>query len=470
MQDQLTDPKRAVAEIGEKLNRFLRSSRYAQKRAEIEGIVEFSRTTAEERLAGILAHARDRVPRYRALQDRAALTLGDFPLTLKADLRDRFTDSISRDETGRMEPGHYFIHETSGSTGQPVRLLTTAETGGLSSLVIAERLNRYLELPDTGTELNLGLQYEGTPLVEAGYLPRPYVRCNLRGFDPSSPRIAQTYAATVGAFPVDRIVGTSSRLVGLARYCLERGVELQPKAVVASYEHLPEEGRRLIEAAFGRSVTTVYVTSETGPAAWECRRGSLHFQDDFVTPELLPYQGDPALRSITLTALLSRAMPVLRYVTGDLCAPATDCGCGLPGTAVHSLVGRSKATLVGTDGSVYSPYALLAALSNAGLPDFQVLQEQPGDLQLIVPEPTAEVRRCVEAIDDDLAAYFADGRGLRLRLSAADTFVLSGRGKRNPVVQRLDVAPGAVEGTGYLRSGVRSPAYTGPVPRRPSVP
>ncbi|MBP0448681.1 phenylacetate--CoA ligase family protein [Kitasatospora sp. RG8] len=470
MQNHSSDPKIAVSEIGEKLNRFLRSARYAEKRAEIEKLVEFDSATAADRLAGILAHARDRVPRYRSLQDHVKPVLTDFPLTRKADLRDRFIDLISRDETGRMEPGHYFIHETSGSTGEPVRLMTTAETGGLSSLVIAERLCRHLDLPDTGTELNLGLHYEGTPLVEAGFLPRPYVRCNLRGFDPSSPSIVETYASVVGAFPVDRIIGTSSRLVGLARYCLEQGIRLRPKAVVASYEHLVEEGRRMVEDAFRCPVTTVYATSETGSAAWECRQGNLHFQDDFVTPELLPYDGDETLRSIVLTGLLTRAMPVIRYVTGDLCSPATACGCGLPGTAVGSLVGRSKATLVGADGLVYSPYALLAALSNAGLADFQVLQEHPGILQLIVPDATEDARRCVEHINRDLASYFREGQGFRLRLAATGTFVLSGRGKRNPVVQRLDVAPGAVEGTGYLRSGVRSPAYAGPVAQGPSVP
>lgn len=463
MQNNLSDAQREVAEIGEKLNRFLRSARYAQKRAEIEELVEFDSAKAAERLDRILAHARTTVPRYRPLQDHPKPALRDFPLTRKSDLHDRFIDSISRDETGRMEAGRYFIHETSGSTGQPVRLLSTTETGGLSTLVIAERLNRYLGLPDTGTELNLGLHFEGTPLVEAGYLPRPYVRCNLRGFDPSSPAIVETYAAVVGAFPVDRIVGTSSRLVSLARYCLDRGVRVRPRAVVASYEHLAEEGRRMIEEAFQCPVTMVYVTSETGTAAWECRQGNLHFQDDFVTPELLPYHDDQALRSVVLTGLLTRVMPVIRYVTGDLCSPPTLCGCGLPGTAVDSLVGRAKATLVGGDGRVYSPYALLAALSNAGLADFQVLQERPGVLQLIVPPATGEAGRCVESINRDLAGYFRDGRGFRLELSTTGTFVLSGQGKRNPVVQRLEVAPGAMEGTGYLRSGVRSDAYTGPV-------
>ncbi|WP_371675135.1 phenylacetate--CoA ligase family protein [Streptomyces sp. NBC_01276] len=439
-----------VREMRERMARKTSSSWFRERRQEIAELAAYDRDRGTERLDRLLATARERVPRYRALRGREQVGLGDFPLTRKSDLRTHFLDSISRDATGLMEPGRFFLTQTSGSTGQPVALLSTVETGGLSNDVIRERFSAHLGLPDSGTVLNVGLLFGGTPLLEPVMLPRPYVKCNLAGFDPDSPGIVADYEAVVGRLAVDLVTGSSSRVIALARYCAERGIRLRPQGVVATYEHMPDSGRRLVEETFDCRVTMLYATSETGYAAWECRRGRMHFQDDLVLPEITP-AGEDEVGEIVLTQLLSTPMPVIRYVTGDLAPRPTTCDCGLPGTVTDGLLGRSGSSLVGLDGAAYSPYALLAALCAAGLPDFQVVQHEPGLLDLVTVGAPADAAATVRSVNSRLGEHFGPRRGFRLRHRPEGAFVLTAGGKRNPVVQRLEVAQ-APERTRYIHS------------------
>ncbi|MFF3389990.1 hypothetical protein ACFYW1_03400 [Streptomyces sp. NPDC002669] len=436
-------------QLRERITRKASSAWFLEKRREIESLAPYDPEQGRERLDHLLATAAERAPYYRALRGRERLSLRDFPRTRKSDLRERFIDFVSRDATGRMASGAFFLTQTSGSTGQPVTLLSTAETGGLLTHVVRERFSAFLGLPDSGTVLNVGLLFPDTPLFQPVMLPRPYVKCNLRGYGPDAPDIVADYEAVVGRFPVDLITGSSSRVITLARYCLERGIVLRPNGVVATYEHMPDSGRRLIEEAFGRPVTMLYTTAETGYAAFECGRQRMHFQDDFVLPEI-EAAGDGA-GEIVLTSLLSTPMPVIRYVTGDLAHRPVDCDCGLPGTVTAGLVGRARCSLVGRDGAAYSPYALLAALAAAGLPDYQVVQDEPGTLDLITVGPTAPAAACVDDLNTRLDTHFGARQGFRLRHRPDRDFHFTAGGKRNPVVQHLQL-PDTPQRSAYLQS------------------
>ncbi|MER6914755.1 hypothetical protein ABT354_24035 [Streptomyces sp. NPDC000594] len=468
-----SDLAHAFHELRERTTRKASSAWFREKRQEIENLTPYSPDRGRERLDHLLTTAVRRVPYYRALHGRERLGLGDFPLTRKEDLSAHGLDFISRDATGLMEPGRFFLARTSGSTGQPVTLLSTAGTGSLSNQVIRERFSAHLGLPDTGTVLNLGLLFPGTQLLEPMMLPRPYIKCNLRGYDPDAPDIVADYEAVVGRFPVDAITGSSSRVIALARFCLSRGITLRPHGVVAGHEHMPDSGRRIIEEAFGTPVTMLYATSETGYAAYECGRRRMHFQDDLVLPEIAPAgdgatgaeatgdepardratgdepTGDDAVGAVVLTSLLSTPMPIIRYLTGDLAPRPTTCDCGLPGTVTDALQGRARSSLVGLDGTLYSPYALLAALAEAGLPDFQVVQHEPGTLDLVTVGPAEAAEACVRDVNRRLDAHFGARQGFRLCHRPRHPFRFTASGKRNPVVQHLPL-PDSPERSAYL--------------------
>ncbi|WP_327418555.1 hypothetical protein [Streptomyces sp. NBC_01233] len=136
-------------------------------------------------------------------------------------------------------------------------------------------------------------------------------------------------------------------------------------------------------------------------------------------------------------------------MTGDLAARPVDCGCGLPGTVTDALLGRARSSLVGLDGSLYSPYALLAALAAAGLPDFQVVQHEPGMLDLVTVGPVEAAAACVRDVTRGLDAHFGARQGFRLRHRPHHAFRFTASGKRNPVVQRLQL-PDTPERSAYL--------------------
>ncbi|MEU3985789.1 hypothetical protein AB0F77_37975 [Streptomyces sp. NPDC026672] len=411
-------------------------------------MVEFDSAAGAVRLDKLLRRAVEQVPYYRGLSPDVRHGLNDFPLVHKAQLRDCFTDFIARTGDGRMERGTYFMNQTSGSTGQPVRVLSTAESTGVTNAVVQERINVFRDVPASGVVLHVGLMYAGMKQMEAISLPRPYVKINLPGFDPASSESREQYEAVVGSFPIDKITGSSSRIISLARYCDDRGITLRPRAVVASHEHMPESGRRLVEAVFACSVTMLYMTSETGPSAWECPRHRMHFQDDFVVPEMIARDGQDG-SDIVLTDLSSTVMPIIRYVSGDMSTGVTECDCGLPGTVVDGFIGRARVSLLGRDGELYSPYTLLGALAESRITDFQLVQEEEGVVQLIVPADDGSCGAVARVLNDALDESLGARRGFRLVARPDEPFVLTAAGKRNPVVQRLDLPLGP-ERQGYI--------------------
>lgn len=449
--------REAFEEAREQLEHEKESPAALEQRAHIERNIVPDPLAGERRLADLLDVARDQVPRYAALRklDRPP-RLADLAVVVKRDLQAAFPDFIARDPLdGAMAPGSFYLLRTSGSTGEPVSTLKTVEGDGMADAIILERLFASVGVPETGVALRVALMPRETQLVEVSLSPRPFINWNLRGYNPTLPDVREEYEAVVGAFGVDLIYGTSSRIISLAFWCQDRSVKLRPSAIIASYDEMPDSGRQLVEETFDAPVTMLYGTTETGLAAWECRQRALHFQDDWLVTEMLAEDGSPAdagaAGQLVLTSLKSSVMPILRYDTGDLVAvPSGGCACGLPGTAAPGLRGRSSVKLLGLDNEIYTVYPLTSRLADIGLLDYQVVQDEPGVATLITPSRGPDPAVAVASINSDLSDYFGRGRGFRLRLGPPDSFVLTGEGKRNVLVQRLEVPLGA-ERASYLR-------------------
>jgi phenylacetate-CoA ligase len=79
---------------------------------------------------------------------------------------------------------------------------------------------------------------------------------------------------------------------------------------------------------------------------------------------------------LVATVLVNRAMPLLRYRTGDRAALRTEacaCGCAMPLLGV--MTGRAADTLIMRDGLRVSPYALTCAIERIpGVLRYQVSQ------------------------------------------------------------------------------------------------
>lgn len=145
----------------------------------------------------------------------------------------------------------------------------------------------------------------------------------------------------------------------------------------------------MIEEVFHCPAVSLYGTSETGIAGWECREHRMHFELDAVVPEVVDDRGSPVAPGETggllLTSLKSTVMPIIRYDTGDMAQlPARPCPCGRRGPSIGALEGRAGLVLVGRSGRTQPPYLLMSLIDELGVGDFQLVQDVPGTVRLVV--------------------------------------------------------------------------------------
>jgi phenylacetate-CoA ligase len=128
--------------------------------------------------------------------------------------------------------------------------------------------------------------------------------------------------------------------------------------------------RAAIERAFAARAHDIYGLSEIiGPGvAGECEaRSGLHVCDDHFLPEIV----DPATGAVqppgvegelVLTTLTKRAVPMIRYRTGDITRLTTEpCACGRTSARIARLKGRADDMLIGKGVNLY-PSEVEAAL------------------------------------------------------------------------------------------------------------
>ncbi len=154
------------------------------------------------------------------------------------------------------------------------------------------------------------------------------------------------------------ICGTPSFVLHIAESLREQGGD--PRALGLRYgmfgaEPWTEAMRGALERAFGCRAFDIYGLSEiVGPGvAGECEaQAGLHVCDDHFLPEVV----DPATGAslppgregeLVLTTLTKRAIPMVRYRTGDITTLTTDpCACGRTSVRMARVKGRSDDMLV----------------------------------------------------------------------------------------------------------------------------
>jgi phenylacetate-CoA ligase len=160
--------------------------------------------------------------------------------------------------------------------------------------------------------------------------------------------------------------------------------------VFSSAETLTDNARRLISGSFGCDLRNFYGSTEAAWIAWECEKGGMHLHDSVIA-EIVDSKGRPVPRggsgSLVLTPTWKRAMPFIRYDTGDIASLGPSCRCGRGTPVLGSLEGRSDDFIVMPSGMVRS--ARFVDLSIRDLPGillYQAYQPEAGSLEFrIVP-------------------------------------------------------------------------------------
>ncbi len=150
--------------------------------------------------------------------------------------------------------------------------------------------------------------------------------------------------------------------------------------------------RRLAETWDVR-VADVYSANEVGNIAFRCRADRLHVQSEAILTEILDEDGQPCSAGesgrVVVTALHNIATPLIRYDIGDYATAGTACPCGRAHPVIDKVLGRVRNIARTPDGRRFWPTALLGIRSVQPIRQFQFVQTALDtiELRLVLDRP-----------------------------------------------------------------------------------
>lgn len=341
-------------------------------------------------------HVMEHVPFYhtrfmeRGFNPEEFQTMADIqklPFTYKSDLREQYPFglfAVPPQETVR-------IHASSGTSGKPTVVGYTQSDLDDWSKAVARGLvaigaektdllhNAYgYGLFTGGLGLHSGAEQLGMTIV------------------PVSGGNTDRQITLIEDFQPRGICGTPSYMLHLAERMEEKG--LNPKASSLRYgifgaEPWSEELRKTLENKWGIRAFDIYGLSEImGPGvAMECQeQNGLHLMDDlFITEVIDPATGEPLpegmVGELVFTSLKKKALPIIRYRTGDLASVTTKmCGCGRTTTRMSRVKGRTDDMMIIRGVNVFPSEIERVLLQQPGVtPHYQIHRIQRAGLEAL---------------------------------------------------------------------------------------
>lgn len=310
-------------------------------------------------LRRLIAHAVGTVPYYRDSLGRDTGFLNDdfspqdfsaLPGTSRAILQQNF-ESLKSSALPNAH-GMARLGNTSGSTGEPARYLTTdLSTFFWHAFTLRDHLWHRRDLRASMLVIRAGktkvevrsnwFAEEQNAVFETGALIT--VPANLG---------TQDQWRQVTEHEPAYLLATASVLRDLAEYSLHNGLAPRRLREARSFgEPVDQALRDLCRNAWNVPLSDVYSTRETGYVALQCsEHESYHVQSEGAVVEVIDDDGNPAQPGqtgrVVVTPLHNFAMPLIRYDLGDFAevGPPCPCGRGLP--VLQRIAGRVRNMLL----------------------------------------------------------------------------------------------------------------------------
>jgi len=327
----------------------------------------------DKKLRALASYASEYSPFYRRLLEKKSIggleDLESLPLTRKEDLQEQPKSFVStRYDLNELEPV-----DTSGFTGQPRRTYLTP----------------------SDAECRLALEYRH--MVEAGVKPRD-VHAHVAHYE-FKPRFIQKFGLfrhyylsmfddetenllKLKGLKPDILSAYPSTLASFARMNLSMDLDISLKTVFSYGEGISSSMRNTIKGSFGCSVRNIYGAAEVNWIAWECEKGSMHVNSDFMIAEIVDEHGNPMKKGekgeLALTPLWARGAPLLRYTVGDRASLGSTCSCGRGLQVLKSIEGRDYGAIKLPSGKVISATMLTLLDDLLCFRTYQIIQEKEG--------------------------------------------------------------------------------------------
>lgn len=282
------------------------------------------------KLRNRVRHAYDTIPYYRRLLDDHKVSPSDIrtiedmdklPVVRKSDLKrhDLMADLRSSD----IPRSDCILHRSTGTTGEPFYVVKSVADFKTILHSLYHRRKTWAGLGHGGRGIAMGNRENLVRSFERTHVKPSQI---LMGAQPIN---GKEFMRVYDAYKPEYIRAYPEVLVYLGRYALGNGLNPTLKAAMTGGNSLLPRDRELIEKAFDTKVSESYLSTEMELIASECEHGSKHLFSDHIVAETLEAKGAGRAGNAVLTNLDSRAMPFIRYETGDLISfTGKRCKCG----------------------------------------------------------------------------------------------------------------------------------------------
>ncbi len=340
---------------------------------------------AEGRLESLLEFAVCHTPFYAPFRQFASLS--DFPVIDKAALKsnpDAFRSDVFRG-------ARLHVMRTSGSTGTPLAVPQDPEKRwrALAEMICFGRRAGY-EIGDRYVFTRVWTPHNRKPRNVAW-------RENAIMFDISSldeSRLETLRRLLLKDRGIRCLIGYPSTFGPLLRLVEAHGDEpgaFNLRCIISISERLPPQLREGLRTRFGCTVVSRYSNQENGVLAQQCaERDEYHVNTASYVLDYLKLDRDlpaaPGERArVVVTDLFNRAMPMIRYDTGDVVIRQPGATCGWQTDTLYEIEGRQMDFIYDTRDRLLSPVVVVNTFwPFTQLRQFQFLQESRGAYRILL--------------------------------------------------------------------------------------
>ena len=217
------------------------------------------------------------------------------------------------------------------------------------------------------------------------------------------------------------------------------------KARVACFitmsESFPDDARQGIKDLFGCPVISRYSNQECGLISQQCKLGTeYHINTASFYVEILDLEKDISVEDgklgrIVVTDLYNKAMPMIRYDTGDLGVMSHECECGIHGKVLKRVEDRRVDFITATNGDLLSPITIINAMwEYSDLLQWQFIQHAPQEFEMKINCTSDTYHREKEMLKV-LKSYV--GKDVEIKVTYVNETPLLASGKRKSVLNSM---------------------------------
>lgn len=366
----------------------------------------------------------------------------DLPIVTKRHLQRELKEIITED----VQPSDCYTGSTSGSTGQPFFFAKDKMAHAMTWAIIANRYNWYGIHLGAKQARFYGMPKE--PLIRQTERIKDALmnRERFSVFDLSD-NVLDHFLKRFKSNKYVYLYGYTSALVMFARYLSDKGVVLKEvcptlKLCIATSETCTPEDKTALEAGFGVSVVREYGLSETCFTAFDNPDGYWQLTEETIYTEIVneEYHAVSGRQGKVLsTSLFNKALPMIRYETGDI--GAIDIHHAKGYKYLKEFTGRTNDVIILPSGKKAAGltfyYISRSVLELSGvLKEFIIRQTHPDRFVFDIVADRELTKAETELVKDKISLYLEPG--LKIVMNRVDRIERSASGKLQHFYSELD--------------------------------